>query len=151
MVIVPSWLDFVNAKNSDVEPVVTLKFAEVSPAVLLTGFSVVEREEIINELVAETMMFVPASTPVREKRTASDPSTKLSDGTVTLAGVVDTAAVVMTTPFILNVIVGAALAGVAPISDTRSPPASNVEINDFLETDMPYSIQKLNLGYSQTF
>jgi hypothetical protein len=56
----------------------------------------------------------------------------------------------MATPLILNVIAGAALAGDAPISDTKSPPASNVEINDFLETDMPYSIQKVNLGYSQT-
>jgi len=71
----------------------------------------------------------------------------LSEGTVTLAGVVETAAVEMTTPLILKAIVGAALAGLAPISDNKSPLASNDEINDFLETDMPYSIQKVNLGY----
>jgi hypothetical protein len=61
--------------------------------------------------------------------------------------VVETLAVEMTTPLMLNAIVGAALAGLAPISDNKSPPANNDEINDFLETDMPYSIQKINLGY----
>ena len=119
----------------------------MTPALLLTGFSVVESDETINEFVAATVTVVPASTLVRKKRTASTASTELSDGTVTLAGVVETVAVEMTTPLILNAIVGAALAGVAPISDNKSPPASNDEINDFLETDMPYSIQKVNLGY----
>ena len=119
----------------------------MTPALLLTGFSVVESDETINEFVAATVTVVPASTLVRKKRTASTASTELSDGTVTLAGVVETAAVEMTTPLILNAIVGAALAGVAPISDNKSPPASNDEINDFLETDMPYSIQKVNLGF----
>jgi hypothetical protein len=47
----------------------------------------------------------------------------------------------------LSTITGLALAGLAPISDNKSPPASNDEINDFLETDMPYSNQNLNLGY----
>jgi hypothetical protein len=55
----------------------------------------------------------------------------------------------MTTPLMLNAIVGAALAGLAPIKDNKSPPASNDEIIDFLETDMPYSIQKVNLGTPQ--
>jgi hypothetical protein len=128
-----------------------LLLADVTPALLLTGFRVVESDSMINEFVAATVTVEPASTPVRKNRTASTASIELSEGTVTLAGVVETAAVEMTTPLILNAIVGAALAGVAPISDTRSPPASNDEINDFLETDMPYSIQKVNLGYSQTF
>ena len=119
----------------------------MTPALLLTGFSVVERAGTINELVAATVTVVPASTLVKKKRTASTASTELSEGTVTLAGVVETLAVEMTTPLMLNAIVGAALAGLAPISDNKSPLASNDEINDFLETDMPYSIQKVNLGY----
>ena len=114
---------------------------------LLTGLRDVESEETINALVAATVTVEPVSTPVRLKRTASTASIELSDGTVTLAGVVETLAVEMTTPLMLNAIVGAALAGLAPISDNKSPPASNDEINDFLETDMPYSIQKVNLGY----
>ena len=112
-----------------------------------TGFKVVESEETINEFVAATVTVVPASTLVRKKRTASTASTELSAGTVTLAGVVETLAVVIATPLMLRARAGAALAGLAPISDNKSPPASNDEINDFLETDMPYSIQWLNLGY----
>jgi hypothetical protein len=119
----------------------------VTPALLLTGFNVVDSEETINEFVAATVTVVPASTLVRKKRTASTASTELSAGTVTLAGVVETLAVEITTPLMLRAMVGAALAGLAPISDNKSPPASNDEINDFLETDMPYSIRWLNLGY----
>jgi hypothetical protein len=114
---------------------------------LLTGFSVVESEETINEFVAATVTVVPVPTLLSENRTASTASTELSDGTVTLAGVVETLAVVMATPLMLSAITGLALAGLAPISDNKSPPASNDEINDFLETDMPYSNQNLNLGY----
>jgi hypothetical protein len=101
----------------------------------------------IKEFVAATVTVVPASTLVREKRTASTASTELSAGTVTLAGLVERLAVVIATPLMLRAMAGAALAGLAPISDNKSPPASNDEINDFLETDMPYSIQWLNLGY----
>jgi hypothetical protein len=114
--------------------------------VFFTGFKVVESEETINEFVAATVTVVPASTLVRKKRTASTASTELSAGTVTLAGVVETLAVVIATPLMLRAMAGAALAGLAPISDNKSPPASNDEINDFLETDMPYSIQWLKLG-----
>jgi hypothetical protein len=118
---------------------------------LLTGLRVVESEGTIKEFVAATVTVVPVPTLLSENLTASTASTELSDGTVTLAGVEETLAVEITTPLMLSATIGLALAGVAPISDSRSPPASNDEINDFLETDMPYSIQILNLGYFPDF
>jgi hypothetical protein len=106
---------------------------------------VVESEGTIKEFVAATVTVVPVPTLLSENLTASTASTELSDGTVTLAGVEETLAVEITTPLILSATIGLALAGVAPISDSRSPPASNDEINDFLETDMLHSNQKVNL------
>ena len=73
--IVPNPLDFVNAKNSAVVPVPTLKVADVDPAAEVTRLNVVDKLEIINAFCAVTETEVPASIPLIENLSASGAST----------------------------------------------------------------------------
>ena len=109
-VIVPSPVDFVKAKNSAVVPVPTLNVAEVEPAAEVTGFRVEDKFEIINAFCAVTETEVPASMPVIENLRPSGASTRLSEGTLTVAGVLATLAEVIVTPLRVNAIEGIAKA-----------------------------------------
>jgi hypothetical protein len=137
-VIVPNPLDFVNAKNSAVVPVPTLKVADVAPAADVTGLSVVERLEMINAFCEVTETEVPATIPLIENLSASAASTWLSEGTLTVAGDAGTFAVVMLTPFTVNAIMGFAKADGLTKKVEPIPRLSTMAVIFFLNI-MPHS------------
>lgn len=114
-------VDLVYAKNSAVVPVPTLKVDEVDPAVEVTGFKVEDKFETTEAFWAVTEMEVPGVIPIIENLRLSAASTVLSEGTLKVAGVLATFAVVILTPFMDSVIEGFADADGAPQKGERSP------------------------------
>jgi hypothetical protein len=136
--MVPSPFDFVNAKKSAVVPVPTLNVADVAPAADVTGLSVVERFEMMNAFWEVTDTEVPGTIPLIENLSASAASTWLSEGTLTVAGVAGTFAVVMLTPFMVRAIMGLAKADGLTKKVEPIPRLSTIAVIFFLNM-MPHS------------